>query len=153
MSLNKEKSQIGIAKGAVTSISSTLTDKKKAAIILLLNEIAHSNNHMNSNEQKIMSHVLQFIGAISPKDMNQKGQEVLKNLVNNMGLEEAFQVLSNVDEWHKREILIWLAAMTSSDSPDQRSYGIFDRMAKEMGIEVNQFVSTEKDTIIAFLNK
>lgn len=151
MGLFSSNKSIGKAKGSLGSLCSTLPDEERAAIVLLLMEIAQSNNVVNAAENKTIIAVLNFLSIANEQDANIEGQKKLKEITDKMEIHEAFEVLKTISALQKREVLVWLASMVNMDEPNQRSFQILDAVARTFNIDVNQFAQEEQGTILDFV--
>lgn len=148
---NDKNGGIGKAKGALGSLCSTLPDKERASIVLLLLEIAQSNDKVTNSENKMIISVLNFLSIASPNDTNTAGQKVLKDITDKMGIHEALENLKQLSELQKREVMIWFSSILNMDEPNQRSFQLIDASAKMMGIDVNSFAQQNQDVIMEFI--
>jgi hypothetical protein len=150
-SKNDKNEGIGKAKGALGSLCSTLPDKERASIVLLVLEIAQSNDKVTSSENKMIISVLNFLSIASSTDTNSVGQKALKTITDRMEINEALENLKNLSDLQKREVMIWLSSILNMDEPNQRSFQLIDASAKMMGINVNTFAQQNQDVIMEFI--
>lgn len=143
---------IGKAKGCLGSLSSILSDEQRASIILLLMEVANSNDVVNKSENNLIHAVLNFLSIASKEDSNIKGQKVLKSITDKLEIDEAIEKLKDIDVFQKREILIWLAAIYHLDSQNKRSGNIIHMAASAFGFSIDTFVQKEQEIILEFIN-
>ena len=148
---NNKNKGIGKAKGALGSLCSTLPDRERASIVLLLLEIAQSNDKVTNSENKLIISVLNFLSIASPNETNTEGQKVLKDITDKMEIQEALENLKQLSELQKREVMIWFASILNMDEPNQRSFQLIDASAKMMGINVNSFAQQNQGVIMEFI--
>ena len=150
-SKNDKNGGIGKAKGALGSLCSTLPDKERASIVLLLLEIAQSNDNVTNSENKMIISVLNFLSIASSTDKNSGGQKALKTITDRMEINEALENLKNLSDLQKREVMIWFSSILNMDEPNQRSFQLIDASAKMMGINVNTFAQQNQNVIMEFI--
>jgi hypothetical protein len=148
---NDKKGGIGKAKGALGSFCSLLPDKERASIVLLLLEIAQSNDKVTNSENKMIICVLNFLSIASPSDINTEGQKILKDITDKMEIHEALENLKQLSELQKREVMIWFSSILNMDEPNQRSFQLIHAAAKMMDIDVNSFAQQNQDVIMEFI--
>lgn len=144
----KNRSEIGMAKGCAYSFCSALDDEKRASIVLLLLELAQSNDNVNDFENNIIHAVLNFLGIVSDVDINTKGQLELKRITDQMQIKEAMQNLKSIEIEQKRDVLLWMCAMVNVDEPHTRSFTLLADTAITMGVDIDRFAMEEKPTIL-----
>jgi hypothetical protein len=150
-SKNDNNLVIGKAKGALGSLCSTLPDRERASIVLLLLEIAQSNNKVTNSENNMIISVLNFLSIASPQDTNLSGQKVLKDITDKMEIDEALENLKQLSDLQKREVMIWFSSILNMDEPNQRSFQLINASAKMMSIDVNLFAQQYQSLIIEFI--
>jgi hypothetical protein len=141
------KKEIGKAKGSLGSLSSTLPDKERASIVLLLLEIVNSNDKVTKSENNMIISVLNFLSIASPYDTNMTGQKALKKITDEMEIHEAIKNLSNLNDFQKREVMIWFCSISLMDESNRRSYNIIDDCARIMGVDLELFLKHNSDVI------
>lgn len=148
---NEKEEKIGHAQGSLGSLCSTLPDKQRASIILLLLEIAHSNKVVTDDENKMIFLVLNLLKVASNSDKNIKGQKVLKSITDEMEIADAIENLKYLSTYQRKEVMIWFASMLNLDDPNKRSNDLINSIAHSLGINVGLFADENSEQLIEFL--
>lgn len=148
---NEKKEKIGHAQGSLGSLCSTLPDKQRASIILLLLEIAHSNKVVTDDENKMIFLVLNLLKVASNSDKNIKGQKVLKSITDEMEIADAIENLKFLSTYQRKEVMIWFASMLNLDDPNKRNNDLINSIAHSLSIDVSVFANENSEQLIEFL--
>lgn len=148
---NEKEEKIGHAQGSLGSLCSTLPDKQRASIILLLLEIAHSNKVVTDDENKMIFLVLNLLKIASNSDKNIKGQKVLKRITDEMEIADAIENLKFLSTYQRKEVMIWFASMLNLDDPNKRSNDLINSIAHSLSVDVSVFANENSEQLIEFL--